>query len=141
MCGLVPRNRQGGVCQTARCFEAAMKNAAGKFDQLINTVAGCVFDTDKYLPLLKNRGNLHFCGLPEKPIQLNLTPVIFGRLTISGSPVGGKPDTELMLQFAAKHGIKPIIEEFKHSEVATAIQKVRDGSVRFRAVIKNDFVD
>ena len=45
-----------------------------------------------------------------------------------------------MLAVAAKHGIKPIIEEFPHSKANDAMAKVRDGSIRFRAVLKNDLI-
>jgi len=45
-----------------------------------------------------------------------------------------------MLEFAAEHNIKPLIEEFSHQTVNDAISKIRDGSVRFRAVLKNDLV-
>lgn len=120
--------------------EEAMKEAAGTLDQLIVTIAGGTFDADKYVPLLKPYGNLHFCGVPDAPVSFNIIPIMFGRLTISANPVGGEADTKLMLEFAAKHGIKPIIEEFTHSKANEAIQKVRDGTIRFRAVLKNDLV-
>jgi D-arabinose 1-dehydrogenase-like Zn-dependent alcohol dehydrogenase len=45
-----------------------------------------------------------------------------------------------MLGFAAENDIKPIIEEFTHKTANDAIQKVRDGTIRFRAVLKNDLV-
>jgi len=45
-----------------------------------------------------------------------------------------------MLDFAAKRDIRPIIEEFTHSAENDALAKVRDGSIRFRAVLKNDLI-
>jgi uncharacterized zinc-type alcohol dehydrogenase-like protein len=82
----------------------------------------------------------HFCGIPAEDVKFNVMPMVFGRMSISGSPVGGSGDTKLMLQFAAEHDIKPIIEVFPHSQANEAIQKVRDGTIRFRAVLKNDLV-
>lgn len=82
----------------------------------------------------------HFCGIPAEDVKFNVMPMVFGRMSISGNPVGGSGDTKLMLQFAAEHDIKPIIEVFPHSQANEAIQKVRDGSIRFRAVLKNDLV-
>lgn len=67
-------------------------------------------------------------------------PVIFGRLSITGNPVGGSKDTQAMLDYAADNNIRPIIEEFPHSQTAEALRKVRDGSIRFRAVLKNDLI-
>lgn len=46
----------------------------------------------------------------------------------------------LMLQFAADNDVKPMIEVFPHSQANEAIAKVRDGSIRFRAVLKNDLI-
>ena len=117
--------------------DEAMAAAAGTFDQIIVTANG-PFDSDKYIPLLKFKGNLHFCGLPAGPVSFNMAPVIFSALSISGNPVGGEADTKTMLEFCAKHGIKPIIEEFPHSKAYEALEKVEDGSIRFRAVLKND---
>lgn len=73
-------------------------------------------------------------------MKFNVMPMVFGCISISGNPVGGFGDTKLMLQFAAEHDIKPIIEVFPHSKASEAIKKVRDGSIRFRAVLKNDLV-
>ena len=45
-----------------------------------------------------------------------------------------------MLDFCAAKGIKPIIEEFPHSKANEALKKIADGSIRFRAVLRNDLV-
>jgi D-arabinose 1-dehydrogenase-like Zn-dependent alcohol dehydrogenase len=45
-----------------------------------------------------------------------------------------------MLDFATKNQIKPMVEEFTHKTANQAIQKLRDGAVRFRAVLKNDLI-
>jgi D-arabinose 1-dehydrogenase-like Zn-dependent alcohol dehydrogenase len=47
----------------------------------------------------------------------------------------------LMLKLTADNDVKPIIEVFPHSQANEAIAKVRDGSVRFRAVLKNDLIE
>ena len=46
----------------------------------------------------------------------------------------------MAIQFAAKNDIKPIIEEFTHKTANEAIQKLRDGTIRFRGVLKNDLI-
>ena len=119
----------------------AMAAAAGTIDLLIFTTAGGNIDVNKYLPLMKPYGNVHFCGVPEENLSLNVMPIIFGRLSLSGNPVCGANDMRIMLQFAAEHDIKPIIEVFAHSQANEAIAKVRDGSIRFRAVLKNDLIE
>ena len=117
-----------------------MKNAAGTLDQLLVTISGGTVDFAAFLPLLKPYGNLHFLGVPADPITTAIQPLLFSRLSISASLVGGEADTQCMLEFSAKHGVKPMIEEFTHSTANEAIQKVRDGTIRFRAVLKNDLV-
>ena len=73
-------------------------------------------------------------------LQFSILSVIFGHLSITGNPVGGSKDTQAMLDYAAANDIPPIIEEFPHSQAAVALAKVRDGSIRFRAVLKNDLL-
>ena len=45
-----------------------------------------------------------------------------------------------MLEFAAANDIKPIIELFTHKTANEAMQKIRDGSIRFRAVLETDLL-
>jgi alcohol/geraniol dehydrogenase (NADP+) len=42
-----------------------------------------------------------------------------------------------MLSFAAQHGIKAQVEVFPMQEVNKAIEKLKAGKVRYRAVLKN----
>jgi len=42
-----------------------------------------------------------------------------------------------MLHFAAQHGVRPMIERFKMSDLNTALARVREGKVRYRAVLEN----
>jgi uncharacterized zinc-type alcohol dehydrogenase-like protein len=73
-------------------------------------------------------------------VNFDLMPMTFARLTLSASPIGSSRQMRAMLDFAAKHDIKPIVEEFTHSEANEALRKLRNGKVRFRAVLKNDLV-
>jgi D-arabinose 1-dehydrogenase-like Zn-dependent alcohol dehydrogenase len=45
-----------------------------------------------------------------------------------------------MLQFAARHGIRPAIEEFSLTEegFTKAIERMESGKLRYRAVLKNN---
>ena len=40
-----------------------------------------------------------------------------------------------MLDFSAKHGVKPMVELFPVDQVNDAIQKVRDNTARYRVVL------
>jgi uncharacterized zinc-type alcohol dehydrogenase-like protein len=120
--------------------EEAFAGAAGTLDILLITTAGGFVDIGNLMSLMKPYGIIHLCGVPGEDLKFNAFGLIQNRLTVSGSLVGGKVDSALMLKFSAENGIKPIIEEFPHSHAKEALEKVRDGSIRFRAVLKNDLV-
>ena len=113
---------------------------AGKFHYLLFCVSGGVVDLNAYVGLMRPYGILHFVGIPEKVENFNVLPLLFGRLTLSASPIGSNREMREMLEFASKNDIKPIIEEFTHRTANDAIKKLRDGAVRFRAVLKNDLI-
>ena len=120
--------------------EEQMAANAGKLHFLLFCVSGGVMDINKYVGLMRPYGVLHFVGVPDEVENFSLMPLMFGRLTLSSSPIGSSKQMRAMLAFAAKHDIKPIIEEFTHQTANDALQKVRDGSIRFRAVLKNDLI-
>jgi uncharacterized zinc-type alcohol dehydrogenase-like protein len=43
-----------------------------------------------------------------------------------------------MLEFAARHGVAAITEEFPMSQVNEALQRLIAGKARYRIVLKND---
>ena len=59
----------------------------------------------------------------------------FGSCTTSGSPVGSPATIRKMLEFAARHDIKPMTEHFPLGEVNAAFDHLREGKARFRIVL------
>lgn len=53
------------------------------------------------------------------------------------SMVGPPHVIKEMLEFAAKHNVKPWIEKMKMSDAAKGIEKVRANDVRYRVVLCN----
>ena len=43
-----------------------------------------------------------------------------------------------MLDFCARHGVKPVIEEFPMSKANEALAHLAAGKARYRIVLKND---
>jgi alcohol dehydrogenase (NADP+) len=82
---------------------------AGRFDLILNTVSANI-DVDAYLSMLRVDGTLVNIGAPAEPSQYNVYSLIMGRRSVAGSLVGGIPETQEMLDFAAQHGIAPKIE-------------------------------
>ena len=62
-------------------------------------------------------------------------PVIFKRLSVNGSLIGGIKETQEMLDFCAKHKITADIELIDIDEVNTALQRLQKGDVKYRFVI------
>src|SRR5215467_3089244 len=120
--------------------DKVMAAQAGKLHFLLFCVSGGTMDINQYLGLMRPYGVLHFVGVPDKLEKLNLLPLLFQRLTLSASPIGSNNQMRAMLEFVAANDIKPIIEEFTHKKADEAIKKIRDGSIRFRAVLKNDLI-
>ena len=117
-----------------------MEKAARSFDFIMSCISGGDFDVHPYLNLLSPYGTLHFVGIPDKPFTLDVKAMVFTRRAMSGSPVGSTQQCKETLEFSAKHGVKPIIERFPHSKAEEVLTKVKEGKVRFRAVLKNDLI-
>ncbi|KAF7721726.1 hypothetical protein EC973_004262 [Apophysomyces ossiformis] len=83
-----------------------------KFDIILDTVSADL-DWDLYLGLLRPNGNIYLIGVPHNPIQIkNIFPLLQEQIGIRGTMVGGRATIQLMLEFAARHDIKPAIEEY-----------------------------
>jgi alcohol dehydrogenase (NADP+) len=110
------------------------KALKSSFDLILNTVSANL-DLDRYLSLLRVDGTLVSVGAPSAPDTFRAFSLISGRRSMAGSPIGGLPETQEMLDFCAEHGVKPEIELIAASEVADAYERVERSAVRYRFVI------
>lgn len=108
--------------------------AAGQFDLLLSTV-NVKLDWNAYVATLRPKGRLHFVGATLEPLDLGVMPLIMGQRSISGSPVGSPANISNMLAFAVRHDIKPVIENYRFDQVNEALQKLDEGSARYRIVL------
>ena len=113
----------------------ALKAEAGRFDFIISTVA-VPLEWMSYVAALAPKGRLHTVGAIPEPVALDAFPLIMGQRSFSGSPLGSPATTALMLEFCARHGIAPMVEEFPLSEVNKAIDRLENGSPRYRVVLQ-----
>ena len=113
-----------------------MKEAAGALDFIITTV-NADQDWGAYLQCLRPNGTLWFVGVPPKAVTVQAFPLISGQRAIGGSPVGSPSRLREMLDVAARHGVKATIELFLMAKANEAIEKVKKGKVRYRAVLVN----
>jgi alcohol dehydrogenase (NADP+) len=113
------------------------KKLAGSFDLIVNTVSANLNLSD-YLGLLKLDGTLVELGMPEHPMEVPASALIFGRRRIAGSLIGGIAETQEMLDFCAEHGVRPEIEVVTPDYINEAYERVIASDVRYRFVIDTE---
>ncbi|TKB73565.1 MAG: NAD(P)-dependent alcohol dehydrogenase [Nitrospira sp.] len=115
----------------------AMKAIAGSLDLILDTV-NVPLDWQALMSTLAPTGRLHVLGAVLEPIPVNAMGLILGQQTISGSPTGSRGAIDIMLDFAARHGITPQVEHLPMSRVNEALEHLRAGKARYRIVLDAD---
>lgn len=113
-----------------------LKNATGQFDFILSTV-NVKLDWNALLATLQPKGRLHFVGATLAPLDLGAFTLISGQRSVSGSPVGSPANIKKMLNFAARHNIKPAIEQFEFSQVNDALSRLASGQAKYRIVLSH----
>lgn len=116
---------------------AELAGLAGKFDLILVTV-NAPLDWDAIIAAVSPRGRLHVVGAVLEPIPVQAFSLIMGRKQLSGSPTGSPTQIAKMLDFSARHGIEPMVEQFPMSQANQALDHLRAGKARYRIVLKND---
>jgi len=114
----------------------ALKSARDSFDLIISTV-NVTLDWATYLTTLKARGRLHFVGLALEPLNIGVTSLMSRQLSVSSSPIGSPSTIAQMLDFAKRHEIKPVIEQYAFKDINLAIERLRSGDARYRVVLSH----
>ena len=111
-----------------------MKQHAFSFDFILDCVSAD-HDINAYLHLLKRDGHVVLVGAPEKPLQVAAFNLLFGRKSLSGSPIGGLKETQEMLDFCGEKGITSDIELIPIQKVNEAYDRLLKSDVKYRFVI------
>ncbi|GMV80270.1 MAG: NADP-dependent alcohol dehydrogenase C 2 [Planctomycetota bacterium] len=109
----------------------AMKKHASSFDFILDCVAA-PHDINAYINLLARDGNLTMVGAPDKPLPVAVFGLIFGRRSFSGSPIGGLPETQEMLDFCGEHHITSDVEVIPIQKVNEAWRRIEKSDVKYR---------
>ncbi len=115
----------------------AIKAIAGSLDLLLVTV-NVPMDWDALLGTLAKKGRMHVVGVVPEPIPVPAFALISGQRDVSGSPTGSPVDIARMLEFAARHDIRPQVEHFPMSKVNDALAHLKAGKARYRIVLDAD---
>jgi alcohol dehydrogenase (NADP+) len=108
-----------------------MRRQRGSLDFILDTVSA-PHDLNQYVTLLRHDGNLTLVGAPPKPFSLNGFGLIVGRRSISGSPIGGLPETQQMLDFCGEHEITADVEVIPVQKVNEAYERLLRSDVNYR---------
>nr|XP_027079343.1 8-hydroxygeraniol dehydrogenase-like [Coffea arabica] len=111
-----------------------MQAAASTMDGILDTVSAN-HPIVHLINLVKPLGKFILLGLPEKPPELPIFPIIMGRKTIAGSANGGLEEIQQMINFAAEHNIFAEVEVIPIDYVNTAMERLKKGDIKYRFVI------
>jgi uncharacterized zinc-type alcohol dehydrogenase-like protein len=108
-----------------------MAKHAGSFDFILDAVSAD-HDINAYLNLLRRDGNLTLIGAPSKPLAVAAFSLVFGRRSLSGSPIGGIAETQEMLDFCGRHNITADVEVIPIQKVNEAYDRLLKSDVKYR---------
>ncbi|WP_427450451.1 NADPH-dependent aldehyde reductase Ahr [Litorimonas sp. WD9-15] len=113
----------------------ALKAQRGYFDFLISTV-NVTLDWPSYMATLRSNGQLITVGAAPEPMGVPAFSLISGGKSVGGSDTGAPHEVATMLEFCARHDIKPMVETFDMADVNDAIAHLKSGKARYRVVLK-----
>ncbi len=108
-----------------------MQKHTRSFDFILDAVAAN-HDIEAYIQLLGRDGNITLVGAPEKPLSVSAFGLIMGRRSLSGSPIGGIPETQEMLDFCGAKNITSDVEVIPIQKVNEAYERLVKADVRYR---------
>ena len=108
-----------------------MQRHAGSFDFILDAVSAD-HDIGAYIQLLRRDGNITLVGAPEKPLAVPAFGLIMGRRSLSGSPIGGLPETQEMLDFCSAHSVTADVEVIPIQKVNEAYERLLKADVKYR---------
>ncbi|TIB78576.1 GroES-like protein [Wallemia mellicola] len=115
------------------------KSDAEKFDFILCTVSGQV-PWDQYIDCLKPRGVVIPLGVDFGKFETNRYFSLLARENkVGGSFVATRFEHYKMLEFCARHSIKPAIEmlDLNEENINTAFDRLQKNDVRYRFVLKH----
>lgn len=123
-----------GACELIPTAQGLNDDYLNYFDLILNSVS-VDLDVAEYMQLLRFDGAFVQLGLPNEPLQVPARAFTSKRRKLSGSLVGGIPETEEMLQFCADHDVTPEIEVIDADYINNAYDRTVASDVRYRFVI------
>jgi alcohol dehydrogenase (NADP+) len=114
--------------------DPAMKAHANSFDFILDAVSA-PHDINAYTALLKRDAVMALVGLPDIPPEIIIGNLVFKRAALSGSIIGGTPETQEMLNYCGEHNITADVEVIPMQQVNEAFERMLKQDVKYRFVI------
>jgi uncharacterized zinc-type alcohol dehydrogenase-like protein len=108
-----------------------MRKHERSFDFILDAVSAD-HDINAYLELLRRDGVVTLVGAPEKPLAVKSFNLLTGRRSLSGSPIGGIPETQEMLNFCGEHNITADVEVIPIQKINEAYDRLLKSDVKYR---------
>jgi uncharacterized zinc-type alcohol dehydrogenase-like protein len=113
---------------------AALRSAYRSLDVVLSTIP-TAHDVMPYLRLLKRDGAYVILGALEPLPQIHGGLLAANRVSVTGSMIGGLPETQELLDFCAEHGVTADIEVVGVDGINDAYAQIEAGDPGFRYVI------
>ena len=115
--------------------DTGLEGAAASFDFILATASGDL-PWDAYFKTLRPQGTLCTVGVPDGSFTVHPLSLLIGEKKLAAGVTGPISETRQMLDFAARHDIRPVIEKFPVARIDEALDHVRQGRAHYRAVLE-----
>jgi len=107
----------------------------GRMDYMISTIP-YAYNMSAYADCVKSYGNFTQVGVPVGgQLEINAFNMIFNRVNINFSLIGGIPETQEVINYCSNNNIRPRIEIIQAPQVNQAWEDVVNKKARYRFVI------
>jgi len=98
---------------------------------------------DLILPIMAARSTIYPLTVSFSNLEIPYMPLLVGGINIQGTVVANRSAHKEMLEFAAFHNIKPVVQTFPLTEagIAEAMDKLEKGQVYYRAVLLAQIIE
>lgn len=97
-----------------------------------------------FMPVMRAGGTVYLLTLSEKDDLKGLSAfaLVTGEIGVRGYCASTVGQVREMLEFAGRHGVRPVVEEFEMSVegVEAALARLERGEMRYRGVLKAEGV-
>jgi 2-desacetyl-2-hydroxyethyl bacteriochlorophyllide A dehydrogenase len=112
---------------------ASLKASGGA--NVILATASSAKAISPWIAALAVGGTMVLVGIDSEPISFLPLQIIKGHRKVMGWPGGTAKDAEDCMQFAALHGVRPMVEKYSFENIAEGYERMMSGKARFRVVV------